>query len=82
MYSWRNWEGVGQKCLMNRFLGIGSPLVKTVIPLSGSEGTRDSTSGRVGPQRVTGQPVAFGEHLIDFMNRPLAVARGRTRPEW
>jgi len=38
-------------------------------------------SRRVGPHRVTGEPMAFDEHLIDFVNRLPAVAGRMARPE-
>ena len=39
------------------------------------------TSGRVRPHRVTGEPMAFDEHFIDFVNRLPAVAGRTARPE-
>jgi hypothetical protein len=41
----------------------------------------DSTSGRVGLQCITGEAMAFDEHLIDFVNRLPAVAGRMARPE-
>ena len=40
-----------------------------------------SASGRVGPHRVTGKPVAFDEDLVDLMDRLPAVAGRMARPE-
>ena len=55
--------------------------MKTVIPFSGEGKRMDSTSGSVGLHRIPGEPVAFDEHFIDWVNRLPAVAGRRTRPE-
>ena len=38
-------------------------------------------SGRVGRWHIAGQPVAFGQDLIDLMDLPLAVTRRRTEAQ-
>ena len=40
-----------------------------------------SASGSVGLQCITGEPVAFDEHFIDFVNRLSAIAGRMARPE-
>ena len=65
--------------------GKASPGMETVMPFPGVEkkrrGCMDRASGRVGLHRITGEAMAFDEHLIDFVNRLPAIAGRMARPE-
>ena len=47
-----------------------------------AKGCVGSTSGRVGLHCITGEPMAFGEHFINLVNRLPAIAGRMAWPEW